>query len=346
MAVAYVGNEGRAAYRARMDLSRADLDRPIERAREAGPVRRAIDVSIAVAKQTMAHQVFELAAALAYRFFMALFPFFLFLTALSGFVSGWTGVRDPAGQLISAVGSSLPPIASSLVEQQVRTITTTRSVGFLTLGAIVALYLASAGVSAVMLATNQAYGVEESRSFVRRYVIALCVTLVGAVAVIAAFVLFLVGNLFSQQVLSALGLGAALSPLLTLAGWAIAFALLLLAVVMLYRVAPNVTLPWRRVAAGGLLFTLGWLVATWAFSFYLANMADYGATFGALAGAVALLTWLYLTAIILLVGAELDAVLDAIARPDELDRGRAAAHADRVAPSGTEGGGEASRARG
>ncbi|MHB8960459.1 MAG: YihY/virulence factor BrkB family protein [Candidatus Limnocylindrales bacterium] len=317
-----------------MDLSRADLDRPIERAREAGPARRAVDITVAVVKQTVDHQVFELAAALAYRFFMALFPFFLFLTALSGFVSGWIGIRDLAGQLTSGIGSSLPPTTSSLVEQEVRAITATRSIGFLTFGAIIALYLASAGVSAVMLATNQAYGVEESRSFWRRYAIALGLTLVGAFAVIGAFVLFLVGNLFSQQVLAALGLGAALGPVLALAGWAIAFALLFLAVVMLYRVAPNLTLPWRRVAMGGLLFTVGWLIATWAFSFYLANMGNYGATFGALAGAVVLLTWLYLTAIILLVGAELNAVLDAIARPEELDRSRATAHTARVGTDG------------
>ncbi len=321
-----------------MDLTRADLDRPIERAREAGTARRAVDITVAVVKQTVDHQVLELAAALAYRFFMALFPFFLFLTALSGFVAGWIGIRDPAGQLISGIGSSLPSTASSLVEQEVRAITATRSVGLLTFGAIVALCLASAGVSAVMLATNQAYGVEESRPFWRRYAIALGLTLVGAVAVIGAFVLFVVGNLFSQQVLSALGLGAALGPVLTLAGWAIAFALLLLAVVMLYRVAPNLTLPWRRVAMGGLLFTVGWLIATWAFSVYLANMANSGATFGALAGAVVLLTWLYVTAIILLVGAELNAVLDAIARPEELDRSRATAHTARV---GTDGDAEA-----
>jgi uncharacterized BrkB/YihY/UPF0761 family membrane protein len=123
-----VRSDGRTAYRARMDLSRADLDRPIDRAREAGPARRAIDITVAVAKRTMDHQVFELAAALAYRFFMALFPFFLFLAALSGFVSGWIGIQDPAGQLINAVGSSLPPTASSLVEQEVRAITATRSV--------------------------------------------------------------------------------------------------------------------------------------------------------------------------------------------------------------------------
>lgn len=309
-----------------MNLSRADLDRPIERARDAGPGRRIVDIGVAVVQQTLDDQVLELAAALAYRFFMSLFPFFIFLTALSGFVAGWLGIQDPAAQLMNSIGSTLPASTSSLVEQQIRAVTQTRSVGLLTFGAIIALYLASAGVSSVMLATNQAYEVEESRSIWNRYGIALGLTLVGATMVIVAFVLFVAAQLFSQQILSALGLGAALGPLLTLGGWVVAFVMLYLATVMIYRVAPNLALPWHRVAAGAALFTIVWLIATWAFSLYLAHMANYTATFGALAGAVILLTWLYLTAVILLIGAELNAVLDAIARPDALEAGRKTAH--------------------
>ncbi len=321
-----------------MDLSRADLERPIERARDAGGLRRLADVVVAVVRQSMADDVFELSAALSYRFFMSIFPFGIFLAALGGYVASWLGVQNPAGQLVDAIGTSVPPEMSSLLRQELTTVMGNHSLGFLTFGAIAALFFASGGVSALMKATNQAYDVEEGRSIGRRYAIAIGLTFVGAIAVIVALVLFLTAQLFSSQIASFLGLGSLLGPLFAIVGWPLAFIFLFGATLILYRVAPNMALPWSRVAVGALVFSIAWLLATFGFALYLDHMANYGATFGALAGAVVLLVWLYITSIVLLVGAELNAVLDAIARPTVLQHQRAAAqHSRRDASAGSAG---------
>ncbi len=281
-----------------------------------------MDIGVAVVRQVLDDDVLELAAALSYRFFMAIFPFAIFLVALATFAAGWLGIQDPGRRMLDALGSSIPPELSTLLRDQLTGILGRRSAGLLTIGALGALFFASGGTSAVMKAANKAYDVEESRSIWRRYLVAIGLTLPAAIAVIAAFVLFVAVQRFSRELAAAMGLGAALDPVLALAGWPVAFLLLFGAAMALYRVAPNLALPWHRVAVGALVFTVGWLVATWAFALYLGSIANYGATFGTLAGAVVLLVWLYITALILLVGAELNAVLEAIAHPDDLQRGR------------------------
>ena len=312
-----------------MDLSRADLQQPIERAREAGPARRVLDVSIAVIRQVMDDDVLELSAALSYRFFMAIFPFAIFLIALSTFIAGLLGIPNPATQMKSTIGSSMPPALSSLLGDQLDSLMGRQSFGLLTFGAVAALFFASGGTSAVMKAANRAYDIEESRSIWRRYLVSIGVTLPAAFAVVVAFILFVAIQRFGHQIASTLGLGPAVDPILALAAWPVAFLLLLFAAMILYRVVPNLALPWHRVAVGAIVFTVGWLVATWGFAFYLGSIASYGATYGTLAGAVVLLVWLYITALILLVGAEVNAVLEAIAHPDDLQRGREDAREER-----------------
>ena len=157
---------------------------------------------------------------------------------------------------------------------------------------------------------------------------AIGLTVLAGASVILAFILFVTGQLFGREIASAVGLEGTFDLALSVARWPAAFVLLFLAVLVLYRLAPNLALPWRRVAAGALLFSVGWLVVTWGFALYVSTLASYGATFGALAGVAVLLIWFYLTALVLLVGAELNAVLDLVARPDELERGRRDARRD------------------
>ena len=308
-----------------------DFERPIERAREhdAGAARRLVDVVVAVGRRSLEDDVFGLSAALAYRFFLALFPFAIFLATLGGFIAAAFGTENPARQLVAAIGSTIPPELSSVIEQELSRIIERRDAGILTFGGIAAVFLASGGTTAVIKATNQAYNVEESRPFVRRLLVASGLTVLAGIAIILAFVAVVTGELFGRQIAEAIGQEGPFNDLLFVARWPVAFGLLFAGVLVLYRLAPNMALPWRRVAAGAMAFSVGWLVATWGFALYVSTLASYGATFGALAGVAVLLIWFDLTAMILLTGAELNAVLDEVARPAELERDREAARRDR-----------------
>ena len=119
-----------------------------------------------------------------------------------------------------------------------------------------------------------------------------------------------------DRVAAQLGLEGQAWGLIALLRWPIVFALLVLAATTMYRVGPNLRPSWRAAATGAAVFALGWLVATFAFAQYVIHVADYGATYGTLGGVVVLMIWLYLTGLILLVGAEIVAIIVQRTEPD------------------------------
>ncbi|MGH2370832.1 MAG: YihY/virulence factor BrkB family protein, partial [Chloroflexota bacterium] len=196
------------------------------------------------------------------------------------------------------------------VRDELAAILETRQPGILSLGIVGTFWVATTGMSAIIMAMNRAYQVEETRPFWKRYLLALGLTLLAGVALAGAFVLLVVGEFLGRQIAGALGLQTVYQVAVTLARWPVAIVLLLLAMAFLYRAAPNVDLPWKWVAPGAVVFTAGWVLVTVLLSVYIANFGSYNATYGTLGGVVALLIWFYLTGFILLLGAELNAFLD------------------------------------
>ena len=260
-------------------------------------------------RQFQAHDVPGLGAELAYRFLFAIFPFGLFVAALGAFVAAWLRIDNPTGQILSALGDNLPPdIANSLRPELARVIDTTRP-GLLSIGAIAALWAATGGTNALMKGMNRAYDVEETRPIPARYAVAIGLTLLACVGVLASFVTIVGGSLITQQIANQLGVGAQTWTALQLLRWPLVFLFLVVAVSILYRFAPNIAAPWRPILVGATAFALGWLLATFVFALYVANFANYGATYGSLGSVIVLMLWFYLTAVLLVAGAELAAAL-------------------------------------
>ena len=140
--------------------------------------------------------------------------------------------------------------------------------GLLSLGVGGSLLVATGGMNAVIKAMNRAYGVEESRSFWKRYLLALGLTLLAGTAIIGAFVLFVGGWVFGAELATALGLQRSFRLLVDVVYWPTIGLLLMLAVSVLYWAAPNIDLRFKLVTPGALIFTVGWLAATAAFAAY------------------------------------------------------------------------------
>jgi Virulence factor BrkB len=117
------------------------------------------------------------------------------------------------------------------------------------------------------------------------------------------------GSLLTQQIANQLGVGAQTWTLLQFLRWPLVFVLLVVAVSVLYRFAPNIAAPWPSILVGATAFAIGWLLATLAFAVYVANFSNYGATYGSLGSVIILMLWFYLTAVLLVSGAELAAVV-------------------------------------
>lgn len=264
------------------------------------------------------HDVSGLAAEIAYRFLFAVFPFGLFVAALSGVAAGVLRIDDPSGKIIAGLGDNLPPSIAEAIQPELERLFASASNTVLWFGALAALWAATGGTNALVKGIHRAYGVPEQRPFLLRYAVAVGLTLLAAAGVIASFVTIVGGALITQELAEQFGLQAQAFTVLQLLRWPAVFVALTLAVAILYRYAPSIVIPWRWILIGAAAFTLGWLAATVALGWYAGNVADYGATYGSLGAVIVLMLWFYITSALLLVGAELTAALARERTPDQI----------------------------
>jgi membrane protein len=251
--------------------------------------------------------VFGRAAQLAYYFFLALFPFLIFVIAgLSIF-----GMADRGRALLFYFGgSALPPEAFQVVNGVFNDVLRTSGPLKMSFAIIGSLWAASAGMTAIMDTLNAAYDVKESRSAVKRYAIALGLTAGIAVLVIVSMAIVVLGN----RVTRALAVGNVVTGTWRIIQWPLAVALILLAFAMTYYFSPNLhDREWHWVTPGAIAGMIAWLVGTIALRIYLHFFDSYSATYGSLTGVIVLLLWFYLSGIAVLSGAVLNAVLEDLA---------------------------------
>lgn len=249
------------------------------------------------------------AAELAFRFFLALFPFFIFLTALGGFLANSVGIENPTDEIMDQLGRSLPPDAASVLRKQLDDVVQGRDAGLLSVGIVGAVLAASGGVGTMMKMMNRALGVRETRPYLLRVALAVALTAVGGALLVTSFTLFIVGQVYGVRIGEELGLGRETATLFALARWPVVTALSLLATAVLYWAAPSQRLPLRWLTPGAALFTAGWLLATYLFGVYVSRLGSFNETYGALGSVVVLLLWFYITAFLFLLGPEVNALL-------------------------------------
>ncbi len=269
----------------------------------------AIPTLKALWSEVQADDVSGLAAELAYRFLLALFPFLIFVTALGALLARLADIENPAQRLVDATAGTLPPDAATLVRTQLDRLLETDAGGLLSVGVVSAIWAASGGVRALMKAMNRAYEVDETRPAWRRYALSIALVLGAGTSLLAAFVILLAGQVVGRHLLEGLGLGSATSAWVNIARVPLVGVLVAAAAAVLYWAAPDVGLPFRWLSPGAALFVVSWLAATLLFGFYVSGVASYNATYGALGGVVVLLLWAYLSAFLLLTGAEVNAAL-------------------------------------
>jgi len=262
-------------------------------------------------KKFRADNMTDRAAALTYYAMMSLFPALLVGVSLLGLLgdeSLVTKAVDYAREngAPTEVTDALQASLRALVDSAGGAVSAT-----LVFGIAVALYGAAGAFGAAGRALNEVHGVEETRSFLRHKLSDLAWTLVViALALVALFSVFLGGGMASD-LFGTIGLGDTAAGIWRVARWGVAIAAVLAIYAIAFAFAPNVhPRRIRIITPGAIVGVLIWIVASMGFFFYVSNFGKYGATYGAFAGAVILLLWLYLSNIAFLVGAELNAVAD------------------------------------
>lgn len=244
------------------------------------------------------------AAALAYRIVFSLFPFLLFLVALLGFLQipqlfEW--MREQAALLVP--GEAMDQVNSVIDELQ------TPRGGLVSIGIVLALWSASVGVMSLIEALNVAYDVAERRPAWRLYLLSVLYTVGLALLMVGAAALMVLGPQAAGWVSARLGLDAVFVLLWNWARWPLAVLLLMLVISVVYYVGPNVRQRFRFITPGAILSVVVWIAASVAFGFYVQNFADYSATYGSIGAVVILMLYFYLSAAVLLFGAEINAVI-------------------------------------
>lgn len=276
------------------------------------PPRGWWDVMLRVKDQIANDHVSVVSAGVAFFGLLAIFPAVTALISVAGYV---LDPSDVTSQLETFV-ALLPEQAAEVVQNQVLQVTggTDTATGLAAiLGLLLALYGAMRGVLTLMDGMNVAYDEPETRSFVRLYASAVVMTLCLILGLLGAIGVMIVW----PSVVGFLGLPDQTRNLITWLQWPILGVLSILGIAALYRFGPSREPPkWRWVWPGAVLAMVLWLAGTLAFAFYVRNFGSYNETYGALGGVIVLLTWLWLSAFIVLAGAELNAELEHQTRID------------------------------
>ena len=248
------------------------------------------------------HDVGKSAAALAYYLLFSFFPFLIFLSTLVGFLE-----LEPLS--LEALHTLIPREIIEVINAYLVHVTQLKSGNLLAASLIVALWLPMRAVDSLMKAVNVSYGIKSPRPTLRHQLVVGLYTLFLMAVMMLTLVLMLAGRGFLTFLSRYLPVIQPFIGLWNALRFPIMGTAFFLALGVLYWVAPGITGPRRRVFPGAVAALCSWLVFSLGFSFYVENIANYSVLYGALGGMVVLLLWLYATATVLIMGAEVNRAL-------------------------------------
>jgi membrane protein len=271
-----------------------------------------VDFAKLTYKEMNEDHVMAFAGNLTYKGLFAVFPFFTFLLSLLGIFNADNLVKTTVDQLSGVV----PESATSFVEDQLLGITNSQAESAFTFGAIVSITLALWGVSgafrSVMEAMNVMYSVEEDRPFWKVYGLSIFMSLAVVVLLVGALVLVVFGEPIGVAVADLVGLGSVFATLWSILQWPVVACVVLFAFSLIYYFAPAAQQRFRWISPGSIIAFVFWLIFSLLFSLYASTVGgeSYNETYGSLAGVIVLMLYVYYSALIMLVGAEMNQVIE------------------------------------
>jgi membrane protein len=264
------------------------------------------DITLRVKDEIKNDRVPLVSAGVAFYVMLALFP------ALTALISVYGLVADPRDvqEQIDAFAGTLGGGAGDLIARQASAVAQSGT-GALSLGLavsiLVALWAASSGMHGLMQALTLAHDEDETRGLVKRRAIALALTVAGLLVVVVALLMIVVAPLALEVV----GLGATGQWVVRILRWPLMAAVVAALLTVVYRYAPDRDKPqWRWVTWGSVIATVLWVVASFGFSFYVANFGNYNETYGALGAVIVLLLWLFISAFVIILGGEINGEME------------------------------------
>ena len=244
-----------------------------------------------------------MAAQLAYYFLLAIFPLLIFLLTLVPLF------QIDQEMIVTFIEDYAPAEISGMLTGIIDDVMTSSGGGLLSIGLIATLWSASNGMTALMNAFNVAYDIEDNRNFFISKGLSIFFTIILTLSVLLTFVLIVFGGQIGNLMFGVIGLDDQFSTIWNLVRSILPVLLVFIVFLIMYLTAPNIKVKLKSVVPGTIFTTIAFLVASWGFSVYVSGFGNYSATYGSIAGVIILIFWLYITGVIIILGAQINAII-------------------------------------
>jgi membrane protein len=267
--------------------------------------RRAKDLSVTVYDELFRTRAFTMAAAMSYYFLLALVPLLIFLSAMLGYLP----IPNLFDQLLDILAVLVPPAAMQMVQHILSSLLVPHRGGLLSFGLLSYLWAASGAFAASIEALNVAYDVEKQRSWWRDRMQALLLTLTTGLLSLICLLMIIAGPRFGHLLTELLLVPSAFADVWPLMRLVTIFVIFVVAVEIQYYLAPNRKQRFMDTLPGAVVAVLGIFLSSSGLSYYFSHLSNYNKTYGSLGAVIILMLWFYVVALLLVVGAELNAEL-------------------------------------
>lgn len=251
-------------------------------------------------RNLMDDDVFGIAAQLSYFFLLSLFPLLIFLMTLFPYL--------PITQedLLNLFRDFAPSGTMELIESNLNQVSQ-KNGALLSFGVIGTVWSASNGINAIVKAFNKAYGVKEGRSFLRARFMSIVLTFAMILVIVVALILPVFGKHIGTFLFAQLELSAQFISVWNALRWLVSSIIIFVIFIGLYWLAPSKKFACRSAIPGAAFATIGWILTSFAFSYYVSNFGNYSATYGSIGAIIVLMIWFYISGIIIIIGGEVNA---------------------------------------
>ncbi|MBB6625124.1 YihY/virulence factor BrkB family protein [Clostridium gasigenes] len=270
---------------------------------ELGKKRSTLDFIVYFIVKINNDDIFALASQLAYYLILAFFPFLIFLMTVIG-ASSLNSI-----EILDGLRAILPSSVFDLVASIIREVVDNQYSGLLGISIVLTIWAASSGFRAVIKGVNKAHDIKETRSFIKRSIIAIIFTFALTLVIVLTLAMLVFGDLIGGYILTIVPFYKAMTIVWNILRYVIVVCMMIGIFASIYRFTPAKKIRWKQVLPGAIVSTIGWIVVSRGFSFYINNFSNYSRLYGSLGAVFILMTWLYITSMILIVGAEINSVL-------------------------------------
>lgn len=245
----------------------------------------------------------EVGGTLAYFFLLSVFPFFIFLNAILGFLD------LSIDQIIRDLSLVAPNQVIILLEGYLRSVVNTKNTGLLSFGLAASVFSASKALSTLISVLNTAYNVKETRNFFRVKLLSILLTLAMGLSIVTMLILPVLGRNIVSKIAHFFHISMQFVELWIYVRWIIVFVVLFVSIACLYHYGPNEKASVRKAIPGTLFTMIAWSLISLLFASYVNHFGRYSAVYGSIGAVIILMIWFYLSGIIIMLGGELNQIL-------------------------------------